>query len=796
MLQNYLKCSLRALLKNPLFTALNVMGLAIGLTVSLLLFLHVQHELSFDRHHTKIDRIYRVLLQIKMDDVTPASLANAPIGIGPAAKENIAAVEQYARLLKHEFGRPAFVTAGEQKLVEKSLYWADSSLLAIFDLKTVAGDLSMAFSQPNTVALSRSAAVRYFGTANPVGRSIRIDHMQPLEIRAVYEDFPNNSTLDAAVIGSLASVDISYKNNPWSNASFETWLLLGPEAGPQHVQEQLAVVLDKNVPKPDQYFSMSLQALADAHLHSSELRNNYSERLGDPKQVNLLGILALAVLLIACFNYMNLTTARSQLRFREVGINKTMGASRRQLASRFYVETAVLVGISLLLALVLLSLSIPAFNQLADKKLTLQTLFAPATLSAIFAIAVAVVLFAGSYPAFFLSSFLPKNLLQTAFHKDSGAGWLRRGLVTAQFTASVVLIIGTVVLYRQMQFIQQKKLGFQPEQVLAVNTTAAEDKAQLDALMQNFRTLSSVEAVCRAQTYPAGRPSGRSLYRAENEENGMLLWTNHVSNGFEKVLGMKLLAGSLMPEKYPGDTIVHVILNKTAVDYLNLTPEEAIGKKVYCQLGSNAFITGVLEDFHAESLHHPIGAYAFHDRPTESRNLMLVKMNTGNLPETMKQIQSAFHTSLPQSAFEYTFLDEHLDAMYRSEQRTANVVFVFSLLSVLISCLGLFGLVAFAAEQRRKEIGIRRVLGASVSSITTLLAGDFMKLVLVAIALAVPLAWWGVQNWLEDFAYHIEVQWWMFTAAGVLAIAIAFMTVGFQGLRAALANPVESLRNE
>lgn len=267
--------------------------------------------------------------------------------------------------------------------------------------------------------------------------------MQPLEVRAVYEDFPNNLTLDAAVIGSLASVDVSYKNNPWSNASFETWLLLGPDASPQHVQEQLAVVLDKNVPKPDQYFSMSLQSLADAHLHSSELRNNYSERLGDPKQVNLLGILALAVLLIACFNYMNLTTARSQLRFREVGINKTMGASRQQLASRFYVETAVLVGISLLLAMVLLSLSIPAFNQLADKKLTLQTLFAPATLWAIFGITLGVILFAGSYPAIFLSSFLPKNLLQTAFHKDSGAGWLRRTLGTAEFTASVVLMIGT-----------------------------------------------------------------------------------------------------------------------------------------------------------------------------------------------------------------------------------------------------------------------------------------------------------------------------------------------------------------
>lgn len=796
MLQNYLKCSFRALLKSPLFTALNVGGLAIGLTVSLLLFLHVQHERGFDLYHSKSERIHRVNLQLTMDDRSPVALANAPIGVGPAAKEGIAAVEQYARLLKHGFGKPAFITAGENKLVEESLYWTDSSLLALFDLRTLAGDLGTAFSQPNTVALSRSAAIRYFGTSNPIGRSVQVDHMQPLEVRAVYEDFPDNSTLDAAMIGSLASVDISYKNYPWSNASFETWLLLGPDANPKQVQEQLGVLLDKNVPKEGQYFTMSLQPLKDVHLQSSHLRSTYSSRLGDRSQVNLLGILAMAILLIACFNYMNLATARSQLRYREVGINKTMGASRKQLAYRFYIETALLVGISLALALVFLQLSLPAFNQLADKELTLRNLFAPATFWAIFGIAGAVTLFAGSYPAFILSAFSPKNLLQTTFRKDTSAGWMRRTLVTVQFTASVVLIIGTVVLYRQMQFIQQKNLGFQPGQVLAVNTTAAENDTQLGALMQNYRNLSSVDAVCQAQTYPAGRPSGRSLHRNEEDENGMLLWTNHVSPGIEKVLGLQLLAGNPLPEKYPGDTMVHVLLNKTAVDYLQLTPEEVIGKKVMCELGPNAVVTGVLEDFHAESLHRPIGAYAFHDRPTESRNLLLVKLNTTNLPETMQQVESSFRAAIPQSAFQYTFLDEHLDKLYRREHRTARVVFIFSLLSVFISCLGLFGLVAFAAEQRRKEIGIRRVLGATVPGITRLLAGDFMQLVLFSIAVAIPLAWWGAQNWLEDFAYHIEIQWWMFAAAGVPALAIALLTVGFQGVRAALANPVDSLRNE
>jgi putative ABC transport system permease protein len=369
-------------------------------------------------------------------------------------------------------------------------------------------------------------------------------------------------------------------------------------------------------------------------------------------------------------------------------------------------------------------------------------------------------------------------------------------LVTAQFTASVVLIIGTLVLYRQMQFIQQKNLGFEPKQVVAITTIAAEDQAQLDALIQGCRGLSNVESVCRAQTYPGANASGRSIYKSLEDENGMELRTNRTSPGIEKVLGITLLAGASLPEKQPGDTIVNVILTKTAVDYLGLTPEAAIGKKVYCDLGNNAYIRGVTEDFHSESLHKPLGAYAFHDAKTEDRRFLLVKLNTQNLPETMRQIETVFKSSLPQSAFEYKFIDDYLDSLYRAEARTASVVFVFSLLSVLISCLGLFGLAAFAAEQRTKEIGIRRVLGASVAGITGLLSKDFLKLVVFAIAIASPLAYFLMDKWLADFAYRIEIQWWMFVVAGVGAVVIAFLTVGFQSVKAALANPVKSLRSE
>ena len=796
MLSNYLKLSFRNLLKSPLFTVLNVFGLSLGLAVSLLLFLHVTHERSFDQYHSKAERIHRVIVHAFWDPAAPKKLANAPNVVGPTMKADIPAVEQFTRLLKHEFGESAFVAVGEHKLVETKLFWADPGIFEIFDIPAVAGNLKSSLSQPNTVALSRSTAIRYFGTSNPIGQTIQIDRMPPMEVKAVFEDFPGNSSLNPHVLGSFQSVKWANERLVWSNSSFETWVLLNTDADRKQVETQMVAMLDKYVPKANQYFSMWLQPLLDVHLHSSNLGNNYSDQIGDPQQVGILGMLALAVLLIACFNYMNLSTARAQMRFREVGINKTMGATRGQLALRFYAETAILTFISLLLAIGMLLFGIPLFNQLADKTLETSTLLNPGIAGSVLGIGVVVLLLAGSYPALFLSSFQPKNLLQTSFTKNNGAGLFRRSLVTAQFSASVVLLIGTFVFFKQMQFIQQKKLGFEPEQVVAITTVAAENLSQINGLMQGCRNLSTVQAICRAQTFPGSETSLRSLARPNDLGNNIGLLTNHTTSDFEKVLGIKLLSGKTLPEKLPDDTLVQVVLNKTAVDFLGHSPESILGQKIACDLGDNAYVCGVVEDFHAESLHKPLTAYAFHNAMTETRRFLLVKMNTQNLPETMRQIEAVFKTNLPHSAFEYQFLDDYIQQLYRSEQRTASVVLVFSLLSILISCMGLFGLAAFAAEQRVKEIGVRKVLGASVLSITSLLARDFLKLVFLAILIASPIAYFFMQHWLADFAFRIEIPWWVFAGAGLVAVAVAFLTVSFQSIRAALANPVQSLRSE
>ena len=797
MLRNYFKIAWRSLLKNRLFSFLNLLGLATGLAIALLLMLYVKDEISFDQYYSNARRIYRVIVTATFDGQSN-KWANSPNVVGPAMKEGISDVEEQVRLLAHQFGQTAFVNVGEKRFAEKKLFWADGSLFRIFDVPLLQGNPKTALADPNKVVISQTTAERYFGADNPVGKVIRIDNQYSLEVTGVYKDFPGNSTLDASLIGSFNSVTWANKQLVWSNASFETYLLLHPQANVANVDKQMAVILGKNVRKEDRWFSLGLQPLTDIHLGSADVTNASTTRLGDARQVRILLILALVVLLIACINYMNLATARSQIRYREVGVSKTLGAATGHLISRFYLETGLLVCLALVGGLGLLAVALPYFNQLATKQLSFWSLWSSEVGIGLLTIMVVITLVAGSYPAFYLSAFSPQNLLTTAFRTRSAAGLFRRSLVVTQFVASVVLIVSTLIFYQQLRFIQNRKLGYEPTQVVAITTTAAENKDQIESLMNSTRSISSVVNVCRAQTYPGYGGSGRTLSKPNDPGNGTFIRTCRVGPEFIDVLGMKLLAGTTIPErKSEEDTTVQIVLNKTAVDFLGYTPEQAIGKKAHNVFGWNrAEIVGVVADFHFDSFHKPITAYGFHNNDSEWRPYLLVKTQTKNLPETMKQLEATFRQSLPNSAFEYTFLDQFLNTLYQSEQRTAQVVLVFSALAILIACLGLFGLAAFTAEQRTKEIGVRKVLGASVGSIVSLLSRDFMKLVVIAIVIATPIAWYAMSQWLQDFAYKIDISWWVFVLAGLLAVGIALVTVSFQSVKAALMNPVRSLRSE
>lgn len=799
MLTNFIKIAWRNLLKNRLFTGLNGLGLAIGLAVALTLLLYATDELAFDRHYRHADRIYRVNLNVSFDEKSE-QWANAPNIVGPTMKAQLPVVENQVRLLRHNFGQTAFVNSTTRKLTETKLYWADSTLFDVFDVPLLLGNPATALSGPNRILLSQSSARRYFGDENPLGMVLDVDNTQHLQVTGVYADFPATSSLDADLIGSFSSV--KWASNPtnqsWSNASFETYLLLRPQTNVAQLERQMETIVAKNVPKANRFYSLYLQPLPDIHLHSANITNTSLTRVGDIRQVNILLILAGVVLLIACINYMNLATAQAQTRAKEVGIAKTVGATRSQLVGRFYAETAIITVGALLLGLVLLVVSLPFFNTLTDKQISYRALFTPSMALGLLGLSVGVTLLAGAYPAIQLSAYQAKSLLNVSFRRGSGAGWLRQGLVVMQFTASLVLVVSTAIFYRQLQYIQQRKLGYEPTQVVALTTAGAENKEQVESLKNSLSNLSNVVSVSRAQTYPGRSGSGRGLSKpGGNQAPTTAITTNRTGPEIIKTLGLRLVAGKTLPaSKAETDTTVQVIVNKTAVDFLGYTPEQAIGKIAPNVFGNSAEIVGVVDDFHFQSLHQPIGAYAFHNADTEGRPFLLVNVQTQNLPQTMRQLEAVFRQNLPNSAFEFMFLDQFLNSLYRSEQRTARVVLVFAGLAIFIACLGLFGLATFIAEQRTKEIGVRKVLGASTPSIVALLSKDFLKLVFIAILIASPLAWYAMSQWLANFTYRIDIEWWVFALAGVLAVGIALLTVSFQSIQAALTNPVKSLRSE
>ena len=797
MLKNHLKLAWRNLLKNGLFSTLNLLGLSVGVAIFLYLFLYSKEELSFDKYHQHAKDIYRVGLTATFGGESN-EWASVPNNIGPDMAAEIPEIKSYARLLYHNFGKTGFVSSGQDKFAERKVYWSDPGLFAIFDLPLVYGNPKTALDGPNKIMLSQSTATKYFGNADPVGKVLNVDHDYDLTVSAVYHDFPQNSTLDPDLIGSFSTVKWANEGQNWSNASYETYFLLEPNASMRKVEGKINQVLDKNVEKDDQWFRFWLQPLADVHLYSTNISNSSTTRIGDIQQVNILIALALGILLIACINYMNLATAQSQKRRKEVGINKVVGATQGTLVARFYVEAFIMVTAAVLVGFALLFGLLPLFNSIAEKEIVFGSLLSAPVLASIGVAIVVLSLVAGSYPALMLSSFSPLSLFGRGAQNSLSAAWVRQGLVIVQFTASIILMIATFVFYRQLQFVQENNLGYNAEQVVAISTQGAESVEQINSLLNTYEGMSFVSSVARAQSYPGTTTSGRTLSKDGSSEEGIALLTNRTTPEILETLGIKLLAGTTVPErKSDEDTIVQIVLNKTAVDFLGLTPEEAIGKTAYNAFGrDHAIIVGVMQDFHFDTFYKPIGAYAFHNDTGEGRNNLLVRMKGGKLTDNMAALESNFKKSIPDSAFDFKFLDDVVAKLYATEQRTARLVLFFSIAAILIACLGLFGLAAFTAEQRTKEIGVRKVLGASVVNITTLLSKDFLKLVLVALVIAAPVAWYFLDGWLQTYAYHIEMPWWIFGVAGLLAILMAFLTVSYQSIKAAVVNPVKSLRSE
>lgn len=795
MFKNHIKIAWRSLKMDKMFSALNVLGLSIGLTIAILLFAFITFEKSYNTQYKNYADTYRVLVNTTGDAFDKEIMATAPAAVAPALKEELPAVKYAARMLQHSFGETAFIKANNNNFLEKRLFWCDQELFSIFDTKFIKGDPASAITRPNTVVLSKSAAKKYFGTIDPMGKTIKVDDKTELEITGVFEDFAKNSTIDCNLIASF-STTYFFKEPSWSNSSFETYVLLKDNASKVASENQMQQILDKNVDKQGQWYTLSLQPLSEVHLYSKDYTSTYTSRIGSISEIKNLSFLALLILLIACVNYMNLMTARSQKRAKDVGINKTLGASSKSLVGRFYAETGLLTLIALCIGVVLSIAIIPIFNTITGASLDYKFLMAPSFIIGVCIVWLVTTLVAGSYPAFYLSGFSPSAILKPANRTVSNAV-IRKALVVFQFTASVVLIVGVLVVYQQLEFMKNKDLGYKPQNVVAVSTAAIKTYNKKQALANEVKKLSSVIEVGAAQGFPGMDVSGRSLHKNDQDENGKSIQTNVADASVLDVLQLKLLAGKTLPSvKQEGDTLVDVVLNKKAITYLGLTPEEAIGKKVDMQLGDDATIIGVVDDFNFESLHKPIGAYAFHNSRFEGKPYLLVRFNSASVTSTMQQLEGAYAKVSPDSSFDYTFLDKNMEQLYEQDRKTAKVGLLFCLLAIFVACLGLFGLAAFTAEQRKKEIGVRKVLGASVLGITKMLSADFLKLIVVSIIVAFPVAYFIMQKWLETFAFRVSIGWLVFFVAGMCAVIIALLTVSFQAIKAAAANPVKSLKAE
>lgn len=809
MIKYYFKTAWRNLIKNKKYTLINIIGLAIGLSCFLLISLYVMNELSYDRYFPKANRIYRINTDIRFGG-TDLHMPLTSDMMGQLLKKDYPQVENYTRIYTSNGDK--LIRKGNEYLDEIHVANVDSTFFKVFQLPVVEGDIYHALSSPNTVVLTESAARKYFGREDVIGQTLKVkdDKAPYYKITAVIKDIPPNTHFHFDFFFSMAYVD--YKWGQLTSHNFYTYLLLRKGTDSRDFEKNFSTYIKKYVvpyarqwlqfkswtefEKAGNRIAYSLIPLTKIHLYSN--RTPELSPGGNIQYVYIFSVVALFILLIGCINFMNLTTARSAGRAKEVGVRKVLGISKKYLIFQFLSESTFLVICSLLLALSIVFLVLPLFNNIAYKQLSFSNLFELHFLLLLLLLPVIVGLLAGLYPAFFLSSFKPVKVLKGAEMKGNRKSGLRSFLVVFQFFISIILIIGTIIVYDQLDFIREKNLGYNKNQVLVVNGIGALNN-NIQSFKNQVKQLPAVTSATLSGYLPV-TSSDRSdnIFSKEavmNSENGFDMQDWWVDYGYIPTLGMQLIQGRNFSRQYGTDSSA-IIINQKAADALGYT--DPIGKKVY-NTGENGkmnpyTIIGEVKNFNFESLHHQVGPLCF--MLGGGSGLGIFKIHTDQIERTVKKVKSiwdGFNSDIP---FSYRFLDDSYNKMYRADERVGKIASIFALLAILIACLGLFGLVTYAAEQRTKEISIRKVLGASVSNIIQLLAKDFIILVLLAIVIAIPVSWWTMNKWLEDFAYKINISVWVFLIAGFIAIAIALLTISFQSVKAAMSNPVESLRTE
>jgi putative ABC transport system permease protein len=808
MYKNYIKVAFRNLWKSKGFSAINIVGLAIGLATCLLIILYVLDELSFDRFHKKADRIYRVDGDIKFGG-NHFILAVTSDPMGPTLKKDYPQVEQYVRF--RNYGG-ILVRKGTENVQESKVIHADSTLFSVFTLPMIDGDAATALKDPNSIVITEKMARKYFNQTHVAGKSLFLNNEKNYKITGVIKDIPAQSHFRFDFFLPLSASDES-RASSWVSNNFNTYIVLKEGADPKALEAQFDAMIEKymgpqvkqvlsidmsELKKSGSYVRYQLTPLTSIHLHSDktvELGVNSSIQY-----VYIFSAIALFILLIACVNFMNLSTARSSNRAKEVGIRKVMGSLQSGLIKQFLTESMLISTISLVLALLIAWLMLPYFNHLAAKEITLSFITKPWLLPALVLLVFITGLLAGSYPAFYLSAFQPIQVIKGKLATGFKSSWLRSSLVVFQFAISIVLIIGTIVIYNQLHFIQSRKTGFNREQVLVLHETHPLGN-QAKAFKEELTKLPGVVNATMTGFLPTNEWRNDSpLFPDPTLDSKRALSTQiwPADEQYIPTLGMEIVRGRNFSSQFPTDS-TGIIINEAAAKLLGF--DDPVNKNLYYlnNFTNNKDVTvfhiiGVVKDFNFNTMHQHVSPLVLLWKRNTDK--MALRINTKNIPSLIAQIENKYKAMAPGQPFRYSFMNEDFNNLYRAEQRMGHISLTFAILAILIACLGLFALVAYAAEQRTKEIGIRKVLGATVRNITTMLSMDFLKLVCIASVIAFPLAWWAMHTWLNDFAYRTSISWWVFAIAGALAVLIAIVTVSFQAIKAALANPVNSLRNE
>lgn len=803
MIFNYIKVALRNMRRHKGFYFINIVGLTIGIICFILIVLLVLDELSYDRYHEKANQIYRVEVRaLVQDNEFHGATCCAPMA--QTLVKEFPEVLASTRLSK--FGNPV-IRYKEKVFSEERWFWADSTIFNVFTIPFIQGDSNTALIDPNTAVLTKSMAEKYFGKEDPVGKILNADNRQDYLITGVVEDVPQNSHVHYDFLASFETLEFSRDQN-WISNNFHTYFVLKKGTSNKDFETKLQILAEKYVyPQvkgalgvtPEEFFASggefeySLQPLTEIHLHS-QLQFEH-ESNSNIVYVYIFSIVAIAILLIACINFVNLATARSANRAKEVGVRKTVGSTRNQLARQFIVEAIFLSTLAVLLALPFIEILLPFFNNLTGKNLSVPYLGNIVTIPLLIGISLFVGLLSGTYPAFFLSSFNPVAVLKGQSIGRRKSSWMRNILVVFQFTISVILIIGTFVVYKQLNFIQNRNLGFNREQIIIIHKVDDLGK-KIWPFKQELLGFPGISSVANTSNL-MGDSFGDNLYTPADRpsDQRQLIWRMWADPDFIQTYQIELARGSFFTSAVlEGHRAV--VLNESAVNSLEI--ENPLGQKLIDMDGKEFTIIGVVKDFHYDSLHKPIKSMLIHPYGPDIGfgRYLSVRIATDNVRETLSLLEKSWKKYAPNQAFEYEFFDEHFARIYLSEEKTGQIFFLFSILAIAIACLGLFGLTSFVTQQRTKEIGVRKVLGASLSKILLLLTKQFIRWVLVANIIAWPVAYFVMYRWLENFAYRTNMGIWVFALSGALAFLIALITVSYQSIKVATANPVDSLRYE